>query len=170
MANIASDKILVFPSTRRGDTQRSARLVSEQSLTTLVNQLLDKDSFVITKEFDGNKPFEFNIHGYYFKIATGTDLLGIATALGNPTHVWANITLEETTTTPQNDTFVELKWGDDNGSYLGVDFTDGEGSGDYHLEVLTKEGGSYDVPTESTVKFNVSRVFGDVAVIDGGEI
>ena len=170
-AHIGSNDIRVFPSTRRGDTQRSARLVSEQSLTTLVNQLLDRDSFVISEGIVGGEPFAFNIHGYYFRITDGAALLSlISSQLSSPTEVWANITLETTTTTPQDDTFVELKWGDDNNYYLGVGFSAGEGVGDYHLKILEKSGGSYVVPTESTVKFDITRIYGDVAVIDGGEI
>ena len=41
MAYLASNKIDVFPSTKRGNVQVSARLMSEASMVDIVNRLID---------------------------------------------------------------------------------------------------------------------------------
>ena len=72
MSYVGSQNINVFPSTKRGQYQRDARLMTESSLVGLINELIDLKSFVITPipsdTLQQSDPFEFNIAGYYFKI------------------------------------------------------------------------------------------------------
>ena len=65
MSNVASNQITVFPSTRRGTYQLSARQLSELRISGLINQLIDKEGFIITTEEDYSpeSPFEFNLKG-----------------------------------------------------------------------------------------------------------
>ena len=70
-AYLYTDNIQVFPSTRRGNLQVSARLMSEGTISNLIDQLLDTSGFVITDKKSNyltDEIFEFNIHGYYFYV------------------------------------------------------------------------------------------------------
>lgn len=106
-----SDKITVFPSTRRNS---ESRRMSEAAIASIINKLIDKeDGFIITPrnlsasfpldggkllEVDPDAPFEINIYGYYFKI----DDLGVAIDMMNEkvgssftyNKIYANILLE----------------------------------------------------------------------------
>ena len=95
----SSGSVKVFPTTKRGDQQRSARFITEKNIVNLVNNLLDKDSFIITKkvsnDFDiATENLEFNIGGYYFKVDEIDTIIsnlisGIQPQIGDC--VWANI-------------------------------------------------------------------------------
>lgn len=99
MANmINSNRIDVFPSVRRGVTQPSARLMSEQAFTSIVNRFVEYDSFIINYDkttegkinFQG--PISFNIHGYYFKAAVANDLLsGKESATGDTLYAFIEV-------------------------------------------------------------------------------
>ena len=179
-AKINSDNIVVFPTSHRGAKQRSARLISESNLIGLANRLLDKDSFVISDSIVSSEPFEFNIHGYYFKITSGTAMTNLASSIGG-NDIWATIELE-TTTTATLDTFVELKGSDEEVSggyeYGGVVFsdenlvlpTDTTNTTKFSLKILTKSGSTYVVPSDSKIKYKASKVFGDITTIDGGDV
>lgn len=171
MAFVKSANISVFPTTRRGVYQRSARLLSEQSLVSIINQLVDVPAFVITNTYGNSSGLEFNIGGYYFNVDS-TGMSDILSALGNPTDVWASITLD-TITTQQGNEFIELE-GQDNGDspslYEGVTFSDSQPADALRLKILTKgTGGTYSVPRDSQIRFNADQVFGDITV-DGGII
>ena len=170
MAYINSSYIDVFPSTKR-NSQRSARLLTEANLISIINQIVDKDAFVITQEYTGSgtDSFEFNIHGYYFKV---TPQNAIATLGTN--NVWAKITLSVTTPpTPQGDTFVELDGQDDGTYYEGVVFSDSEpvlSTNEYSLQLLTKVNNSWTIPDSSKVRFaHPQNILGDL-IVDGGII
>jgi len=84
----------IFPSTK---TKTINKLITENSLTRLINRLLDVDGYVITSEFSENftlgqiksnandyikitgneldNDCEFSIRGYYFNIGTYRDIL-----------------------------------------------------------------------------------------------
>lgn len=63
-----NDQIIkVFPAVNR-TTNLESRWLNEPNLTNLVNQLLDKESFLISDTLDD--VIKFNIHGYYFEIYT----------------------------------------------------------------------------------------------------
>ena len=78
MSWVASNNITMFPSSLRGNVINSlsnrwdpqSRFTTETNLTSLINRLCGKSSFVISSELiigvSGN--YEFNIRGYYFKI------------------------------------------------------------------------------------------------------
>ena len=176
-AKINSDNIAVFPTSHRGAKQRSARLISESNLIGLANRLLDKDSFVISDSIVPSEPFEFNIHGYYFKITSGDAMTNLASSIGG-NNIWATIELE-TTTTATLDTFVELKGSDEEVSggyeYGGVVFSDAnpvlpKDTTKFSLKILTKSGSTYVVPSDSKIKYEASKVFGDITTIDGGDV
>lgn len=168
MAYAKSNNITVFPSTKRGDVQRSARLLSEQSLVSIINQIVDVDAFVITREYSGSD-FQFNIHGYYFKVS---DFNAVVSALGNPDNVWASISLVSTSTSSDN--FVEID-GQDEGQgdameYTGVQFSASQPTGaTYYLHLLSKSNNVYAIPSRSQIRFDPKMVFGDITV-DGGVV
>lgn len=125
---VQSNQIKVFPSTRRSTYQQSSRLMSEKALVGIVNQLVDKDGFIITSkgEVDTENPLEFNIHGYYFHIPKLSYITNLFSTDIVNTYIYATITLDD-----GND-FVELLGQDDtSGStsdtaisyYKGVNFT-----------------------------------------------
>ena len=102
MAYLESGRINSYPSTKRASVNK---LITENSVTRVINRLIDKESYVITnslKEADFSKDipvaewkaakadFEFVIHGYYFCITpdeandSGLDYLLSRVHLSNP--------------------------------------------------------------------------------------
>lgn len=181
MGFLPSNSISVFPSARRMNKQVSARLISEASLANIVNKLIETDGFVITPEpedsetgFIAQDPFEFNIHGYYFRADHANDITALADT--GSTKIYANIFLD--TTTDIN--YTELKAADssinelDESSYFkGVEFSNDDPlpTADYSLLLFSKEqlsGGNsgWIVPIESRLKFVYTFALG----VDGGEI
>lgn len=180
MAYIKSTDIAVFPSTRRMNTQVSARLVSEQSFANQISKLIETNGFVITPEdgtdsgFNANDPFEFNIHGYFFWVATASEITSL---FSNEDSIYGNIYLDI------QDNYTELKSIDasltENGDsyYQGLvlsaeDLTlaSGDDKADYSLKLFEKisNGTStyWTVPIESRLKFIYTIALG----VDGGEI
>ena len=169
MAYLASNKIDVFPATRRTFESTHARQVTEAALVGLVNKLIDVESFVVTKlsdTYSGSDEFSFNIHGYYF-----TTTLGALTDF-DYTDLYASITLDVTGGIPA---FYEIDGQDVVGEidyeYQGVNFTAEEISGDntYCLYLLHKnDSGKWEVPESSQIKFSPDSL--NITLIDGGEI
>lgn len=175
MSYLASNKIQVFPSTKRGSYQPSARLMSEASLVNIVNKLIDTDGFVVTPDEDvvttnssgtitgqvTNKPFEFNIKGYYFIVSSLSDLIS---GFGSYTNIYAKIHLNTT------DNYVELAEQDDDNQYKGINFVtsvpSSPSAGDYYLWLLAKPGSYWVVPIDSRVKFVYDFAIG----VDGGDL
>lgn len=173
MAFLRTEEVKVFPSTRRVNKQTSARLITEQSMVGLINQLVDSDGFVITTEVpnpvSSTDLFEFNIHGYYFSV-NFSSLLTLGT---NWDDIWGVITLDTTTdyielvgqdtTTDQNP--------DENSSYQyeGINFQSSASTSanTYSLHLLTKSGSTWIIPADSRIKFVESSLDID---IDGGVI
>jgi hypothetical protein len=171
MAYVGSDDIMVFPTTRRDATHRSSRLISEQSLVSIINQLVNTDAFVISSAYADGDDLEFNIHGYYFKI-NDHGLETLKSALNNPNAIWATIELVTTAPSSQGDVFVELGGQDDNNEYQGVVFSNtapASAANRFSLKVLAKSEGVYVIPRESQIRFNADMVFDDLTV-DGGVI
>ena len=79
MSYLNTQNINVFPSTKRSNKQVSARLMTEASIVGIINKLIDKEGFVITKNEDiyPEHSFEFNIFGYYFIIDSIQTLIDI---------------------------------------------------------------------------------------------
>ena len=172
-----TDKVEVYPSTRRANHQISARLLSESSMVALINKLIDTDGFVITPDdenseygiVDFTKPFEFNIHGYYFIADSGNDIINMFSNPAEDDKIYANIFLDT------NGNYVELKGQDVDNSgtwtYHGVTFSDSDltqasPAADYSLLLFVREGNYWQVPVESRVKFEYNFALG----VDGGEI
>ena len=78
MAYLDSERISSYPSTKRASVNK---LITENTVTRVINRLIDKESYVITNglrgvDFSTDIPvvewgladFEFVIHGYYFCI------------------------------------------------------------------------------------------------------
>lgn len=159
MSNFASGNVTVFPAVNRSDEYvRQSRIISETLLTGLVNKLVDKDKFVInhSSSVDGGY-IEFNIDGYYFRI---TNING---SLNGLTNLYAKLNFKVNSNTLD---------GDDSGEYKGVVFTgslNDEDESEY-LWLLTKDGDTWKVPTESFYRYNADHIEGYVVAIDGGEI
>ena len=79
--NTNSENVYVFPVANRPKYDPAGRLTTEYNLTSILNRLLDKKSFVVTQK-DNNTPiasedkeFEFNINGYFFHIVDINNLI-----------------------------------------------------------------------------------------------
>lgn len=167
MAYLASGSVDVFPATRRSDEyQRRSRLITEYNFTNMVKLLTERPSYCVTKDYDANKPFEFYIYGYYFKISQASLLVSTTGAQGT---VYAYITLDTGNAIP------EISGLDDEGRYEGLNLTNtfstewDEQPNVHYLKLLEKNlnTGAWQVPTDSLVKFTRNSVELDV---DGGQI
>lgn len=84
-----SDRLNAYPSTKRASVNK---LLTENSVTRIINRLIDSDSYVITNGLDGidytqdipvdiwsnnEADFEFVVHGYYFSISKENDASGL---------------------------------------------------------------------------------------------
>ena len=155
--NLDSSKIKVFPSARRNYSgDQFSRLMSESSLVSIVNKLVDTDGFVITSSYTADSPIEFNIHGYYFNVSDVDDITDSFSSLSTGGKVYAIITLSSATT--GGVTFTELSGIDDNltNKYEGVTFDTSSGSGSltYSLPILQKTSSGWKIPEASLIKFN----------------
>lgn len=155
---ILSDKIVVFPATRRSDAYwQSSRTITEESITRQYRQLYNGGNFVITDILDetvigDNQEFEFLINGYYVKIK---DLKLLMSNMGsNESDVYAIISMETV------DGFVQIANGDLGGDYWGIYFDTTEPQDSIYLNLchFTKNGSTY------TLNSINSR-----PIIDGGE-
>ena len=183
MAWIPSEQITVFPTTRRLTKQQDARLMTEKSLVGIINQLIDKDGFIITKkeslvntenDDDFDPEFEFNIHGYYFHVDHMSYITGLFNE-SNSLSIYAYIVLDtgngytellgqdDTLGNPDNDALSK---------YKGVTFTDTEPTVEdnkYSLKIFERSSASSDwtCPEISFYKYVGSTI--DFKV-DGGII
>lgn len=173
---IESDKIKVFPSTRRAmadPTYRESRLLSEGSMIDTNNRVLDKTSYVITDDVDSPvstvMPLEFIIFGYHFTINSVSDILStIESSLlvdGVNIYAWIEIDTEGGVS--------ELIGQDEDNQYNGITFSTeiptvpvNDGVIKY-LKILTMEDSAFYIPMESTEKYDIKKMGG---IIDCGEI
>ena len=145
MKKLSTERINSFPSTKRASVNK---LMTENSVTRLINRLIDVDGFVITTGLTGanfvndlavdtwlNIPtsdFEFVIRGYYFSIASDGSSSGLQYLLSattfNPSDeqehtLYAGIFIDKT-----DNNFPELYGQDDeDGEYQAIVFyTDDE--------------------------------------------
>ena len=184
MAYLNSDNVVVFPCANRGGTYNlEARLTSEYYLTNIINQLIDKTSFVISPSIsttglaDGT-PISFNINGYYFHISNYMNIVNLFSSAETPsTDIYASIRVYARTVTgygannrmlelvsydsssPAGDFPVDVTSGSTT-TFNGVDFTtsepedeSSEGDFRYSLHILHKEGANWFIPQDSTIKF-----------------
>ena len=182
MANLSSDSIKVFPCANRGTNYNlQARLTSEYNLTSIINQLIDTDSFVITPQVSSTQTsLSFNIHGYYFNVDDYTKITSLGIS-GNDIYAWIRVR----SSTVDGVIFYELATGgteeetsevldDSNNNFLGVNFTSqsnipqsGDNNDIYSLYLLHNSSGTWQVPSESTVKFITSNTKRSVRIDDG---
>lgn len=179
MKYITSSNIAVFPSTKRGNEQTSARELSEKSLARLVSQIIDTDSFIISYK---DNIIEFNIHGYYFKFSDVTNYL--ITNFASATDVYAHILISDTgtssTVTGQDAEIDELIGQDISGTFRGLrldstilaDPSSESDVGDtnckcYYLKLFTRAdtSSSWEIPQDSYLKFQSQSLQFEV---DGG--
>lgn len=162
MAYVDSNNIKVFPSAKRGIDYPESRLTTEANFVNIINKLINYDGFVISTEFDENDPFEFNIHGYYFYINKGINLLSKLN-ISVATDIYAGISL---TLVGDN---LELADSDFSGEYQGISFSTGSApiDCDYSLKILSRDDTSSNWRPVNNVRFNQESL--DLA-IDGGII
>lgn len=188
IGHIKTPDIFVFPSTRRMNKQVSARLMSEASLASIVNKLIETSGFVITPEpesgqyaeqgFDPTLPFEFNVYGYFFRVETAQKILDLFSS--GDTTIYANIFLDKTTDpnyTELSGVDGPLSGSDDTEVYKGLTLSTDDltqlstGAADYSLCLFQKDtlsggGTGWVVPLDSRLKFYYTFALG----VDGGEI
>ena len=168
-----SNKITVFPTANRisNDYYRSARLLSEGNLSSIILQVLDVDSFVISETLSTSENLEFDIHGYYFNIDFQHLLQTLDITPTDGVKIVATIDINS------------------DGMLRGADITDSSGVQNYdgihfyytlsstvpsivinqnsttHNLIIAVYNGSWKLPENSRVKFNNSSF-----KVDGGEI
>ena len=164
---INSNQIKVFPSAKRNHSNDPfSRLMSESTLVSIVNRLVDTDGFVITESYSDSDPFEFNVFGYYFNVTSGS---AITSSFSSNDVIYAVIQISGATGPGQNPlTFQELT-GVDNpfnpsdartAVYEGVDFVSALPSGidndpsKHYLMILQKVNNVWSIPQSSQIKFN----------------
>lgn len=174
MSYLATENVVVFPSTKRANNQVSARLLTEQAIVGIVNKLIESDGFVITpdeKVFDSHY-FEFNIHGYYFKVSAVKLITDLFNLDGNVLNIYGNIIIEK------SGNYDELFGQDDDNQYKGIQFTstplEDTSKEIYSLLLFTRDNadGDWYVPTSSRIRytFNSINISTANADLDGGEI
>lgn len=128
-----SDKVNVFPSTRRIYTQDySAKLVTESAIARIVNEFLSTDGFIISRSLSSIN-FELNIAGYYFQIK-GTSQIPGATLISDlftgtdATDIYASIMLDISNNYPELVVPAELNPGTTPATYAttGVSYSAGD--------------------------------------------
>lgn len=170
---IVSNSVSVFPSARRGVSKSESRLVTESAIASIVNKLIDSDGFIITDDIPvGNveHSFEFNIHGYYFKVASVGQIYSLFPDAPNNTTIYGVIELDRL-----NNGIYELSGQDENdGFYKGIKFTDTLPSSDdpeislHYLALFNNATGNWAIVEASRYKFDIQST-GEIN-IDGGQI
>ena len=154
---VASEDVVVFPLSKSRlndgtiDMDRT-RLLTEKSVSNIINQLIDTNGFVISKEDSATKKVtvEFNLMGYYFRVTLDFGLNEIKEAL-NGTEVYANIYI---------DGYQEIQGQDNEGKYEGLILSK---SPIYSASLLILERTStnsdkWEIPTSSRRRFDLSSL------------
>lgn len=187
-----SEAVGVFPTTGRPQKDPLGRLTTEYNLTSLINNLLDVDGFVITNNIDGFNSssigaFQFNIKGYIFTIHKIGDFLDssdpssfkdlyasikINLSAGSSTTSTGDENLNRIQSIDGEDVF---KVGDENyGKYTGLNFSNSiPTDGSYYLHILEYNSTSkkWYIPEESKIKLKTSKSGDNRSVsIDDGVI
>ena len=176
MSYLRTENINVFPSAKRSNKQVSARFMTEASIVGIINKLIDREGFVITKREDVrlDHSFEFNIFGYYFVIDSLQNLIDLNGYNDNPEvmEIYGNIIIEK------SGNYKEL-WGqdDDDDGYTGIQFSTApivDSNREIHHLLLLKRDAfdsselDWYVPEESRIRFDFDSAI--PADLDGGEI
>lgn len=164
---IQSNSIDVFPLSKPRTNKKNNRLLGEKNIVDIINQITDKTSFVISKGIYNAAKFEFNIHGYYFKISTNLTSLPAFSGATDGTNIYGVIYLTK------NVDFPEIAGQDSSGVYAGLRLTtddpsaiSGEVFDVYYLKLLTKSGSNWIIPPESNGRFSDTAL--GITIIDGG--
>lgn len=164
-----TSKVKVFPSTRRVQTQTTARLMTEAAMVGIINQLVSSESFIISPQtYSDSAPLEINIKGYYFKINNISD---IVSNFSSATDIYAYIVIDTS-----NEYYHELKGQDINSEYQGLyfDSSDSWSSPDANTETyklkLFERGSTSDDWTMSKSSFIMFADINSDIDIDGGVV
>lgn len=164
--NLQSDNISIFPAARRYDKAEESRLFKEKSVITLINNLIDSEGFVITSTLDTNGPFQFNVYGYYVCIS---NLSNLTNSFNDDDSIYAILNIDNV-----DNNYPELLGdnepiGDNQSQYDGISFVNEEPTGEniHYLKILEKKDNSWEIPTDSKIKFNANSIN---IKINGGEI
>lgn len=172
MAKLASDNIAVYPAARRGELNPQSRLITESALVNLINKLIDKQGFVITRveDYRSDSVFEFNIFGYYFKVLHASDITSLFPNPTAHTIIYGKIQLIGIENNPMTNV-IELEGQDEGGYYTGIEFTTTEPTESdsvKYLPLLAYENNAWEIITSSLVKFTSES--NSFLNIDGGVI
>lgn len=164
--NLQSDNISIFPAARRYDKAEESRLFKEKSVITLINNLIDSDGFVITSTIASEGPFQFNVYGYYICI---NNLSNLTSSFADKDNIYAVLDIDN-----EDNNYPELLGdneliGDNQSQYAGISFVDTVPTGEniHYLKILEKKDDSWEIPTDSKIKFNANSIN---IKINGGEI
>lgn len=165
MSYTSSNNIKVFPAVRRTSSYDPfSRLMSESTITSIINRLIDKTGFVISDSVSLDAEFEFSINGYYIKVLNLGDV--VSAVPQDATDIYASISLDETSANSM--VFTQLVGIDVDGVYNGVDFSTSEPNSTFSLKILTKENDNWVIPEASKIKFTKDTL--EFYDIDGGVI
>ena len=179
---LSSYNVEIFPCTTRDiQFQRNARLFSEYNTSNLINQLITNDGFIITKQDNlaTSYLFEFNIHGYNFRILGNENTSGFAylTSLSDfsdATEIYAYITLDDNLRGYQEITGSDDIENPNTSQYSGLNLvtniSDIPIKNTYYLKIAEKQSSTniWTTPIESYTIINNYNV--DITLIDGGTI
>lgn len=195
MAYASSTNISVFPTVGRPDYDPQGRLTTEYNLTSLLNNLLGVQGFVITNNNEDvsnlESDFEFNIKGYIFRIHKIYDIISNFTNT-NTDKIYASIELNiidgtsgtNTSNESINNQVVQSIRGEDMEitsntkkfiGYTGVIFDSNPPSTTttsktYWIQILEKRDGGWYIPDNSKVKFKTENNGMRDITIDDGEL
>lgn len=150
----------VFPTAGRFDSSDSSydsgtNIVTEYNIASIVNQLVDKDGFVIDSSFNINNPhLNFNIAGYYFQARNfipeaNSTIVGDYVKFTNINNeIKASICISNSTDMPSYNQLILCA----NNNW---DETDS-------LIILKKQGNNWQIPLRSRIHFNTYIDDGDL--------
>lgn len=152
----------IFPTAGRSNSNDSSydsgtNIVTEYNIASIVNQLVDKDGFVIDRSFDINDPhLDFNIAGYYFRVkgnfiplTAGGTIHGDYVEFTNEgnTQIKASIFINNLTNIP---------------SYNRLEPYGSNWTPNFNLIILEKQGDNWQIPLRSRIHFNTYIDDGDL--------
>ena len=163
MSNVNIDNIYAFPAVNK-NTQPTARLTTEYNLTSIVNRLVNKESFIFAPDLGtdltNNPTIKFNIKGYLFEEICSNilNLFGDTT-----TNIYAKIKFKSTNSS-DSERNLQLD-GESESKFIGLDFVESKPNEGYYIHLLTKVEDSWEIPRNSYIKFT-----SDSIILDDGDL
>ena len=114
MAYLNSNNIKVFPFGTTRLSQAHGRVLNEQNIRSLIDNLVDFHNYVISYDTTKNV-IEFVISGYYFR----ADFTSNISMLSKEKDLWAYVTLAS----ESDSGYTYLTGSDDDGKFTGVTFS-----------------------------------------------